>query len=260
MTCAWDFIGFLEGLLASLWSNIGSLKTPQATLMVGAIPLFVLWVTISKNRKISREKNSLEFEVSCQSDGLYYQHNNFVRKLQKRMQIDSKIDDSLRAKVLKDYIDLPKKMNEIKKMNISEQKKSKKINKLESDHNAYQSISLILNHWERCASAIRHNIYDECLIYSSQASGIINLYKSFSPFIDALRERTGNRRYLVNLEWLATKWEVKHTKIGSSNKRSQKTIEIINVARIRIEEHCDIRKCHIKLLKSKFWLWRYKRP
>jgi hypothetical protein len=41
----------------------------------------------------------------------------------------------------------------------------------------------------------------------------------------------------VNVEWLATKWELMHTINGDIPTRSMRTVEVINVARKRMREH-----------------------
>lgn len=243
-----------------IWHSIGELKTPQATLITVAVSFITLWFPILKNRKTAREKNAVDFELYCQNNEIFAKHAIFVRKMMSAMLVDNNTDEEKRSQLLKKYIDLPSKLNEIRKDSADEEEVEKRLSELRRDQNNFESIIYILNSWERCASAIRYGIYDECLIYNAQAGGVITMYKSLSPFIDACRKRNNNGRLFVNIEWLATRWEVRHTISGKVTKRARKTLEVIRVSRNRMCEHKDTRECYTKLRISRFWLWWRKRP
>lgn len=255
-----SFLSWIWSWAVWIWHGVGELETPQATLITVAVSLITIWLPILKGRKTAREKNALDYELYCQNNEVFRAHALFVRKMMRAMLVDNKTNEEKRSQLLKRYIELPAKLNEIRKDSVDEEEAEKRSRKFQQDQEKFESIIYILNNWERCASAIRYGIYDECLIYNAQAGGVIMMYKSLSPFIEACRTRNNNERLFVNIEWLATRWEIKHTISGKVTRRARKTLEVIRVSRRRMSEHKGIRECYTKLRISRFWLWWRKKP
>jgi len=254
---------------STAWTFIGSLKTPQATVIAAFIAAIISITTIRKSRSTAREKNALDFEMSCQNNDKFQENWLLVqRTIISPMFIDNEINKSKQNDILKPYIDLPKKINQAKKedqknKNEGTQDKKNEVTVYDEKTDMIKINSAILftlNVWERCASAVRNRIYDENFIYSSQASTLIRTYNCLKPYIDSRRKLNSNSRIYVNVEWLATKWELMHTINGDIPDRSRKTVETINVARKRMREHKTLKRCSFKLHLSWLMLKRYKKP
>ena len=256
-------------IISTAWTWIGDLKTPQSTLLAAMIAAAISITTIRKSRTTAREKNALDFEMTCQNNEKFQSHWISVqRNIISPMFIDNELKQNRQNEILKPFLELPKKLNQARKddkKNKEEGTAAKKNEVAIYDQKddiieKNTSILYVLNVWERCASAVRHKIYDEGFIYSSQASTLIKTYKCLKPYIDSRRKLNNNSRIYVNVEWLATKWELMHTINGDIPTRSMRTVEVINVARKRMREHKTLKRCHYKLNLSMFFLRWYKKP
>ncbi|POD97976.1 hypothetical protein BVY05_20750 [Pectobacterium odoriferum] len=251
------------------WNWIGDLKTPQATLIAAIATAIVAYFTISKNRKTAREKNAIEFEIFCQTDNNFIKHWNVVRKIIIPIFSDGEVNKEKQKDILLKYINNSNNKLIIKRKSLKLKLKSEtiisdiekirsEIRDIEKTIKGGTSILYVLNTWERCANAIRHGVYDEKYIYTAQGTMVILIYDALKPYIDSRKK--ASPRVFLNIEWLATKWSLKHTIHGKIPNKTQKTIEMINVARIRIHEHKFIKRCYNSLYLSYFKLLSHKKP
>lgn len=151
----------------TLTSIYGSLITA----CVGGCGAIIAIVGIAMQRKTSREKNSLEFDV-------FYQTNEEVR-----MHWDA-IAEYIRAN-----------------------KDKKNIGKITSKDDLFPSLIFVLNSWERASNAIRHNIYDEDYLYNVLGGSAIRIYDELEPFIKQRQRK--NPIALNNFEWLVIRWRIR---------------------------------------------------
>jgi hypothetical protein len=234
--------------------------TSVVTFLTAILAATVAIFTINKNRKTAREKNALEFELFCQTNDTFIKHWSNVRKLITPMiNDDMSIDESIRSSklepLLQIYYSASRKEASVKKLSNST------VLTLIPDESAketYNSILYILNSWERCSNAIRHKVYDEEFIYSAQGTTLVIAYNALMPLIDCRKDK--NTRAFLNIEWLATKWELKHTIRGPINSKTQKTLISISEAKTEIVNHKKFQnrirhlKRHYKKLK------KYRKP
>lgn len=75
----------------------------------------------------------------------------------------------------------------------------------------------ILNAWERVAVALKHDVYDEEMLYDIYGTFLLKLCSTLSPFINYRQEE--NPKVFVNLKWLAMKWQVRRC---ASNDKAEK--------------------------------------
>jgi hypothetical protein len=67
----------------------------------------------------------------------------------------------------------------------------------------------ILNAWERVAVALKHDVYDEEMLYDIYGTFLLKLCSTLSPFINA--RQAENPKVFVNLKWLAMRWKVRRS-------------------------------------------------
>lgn len=104
-----------------------------------------------------------------------------------------------------------------------------------------------MNVWERTANAVRHKIYDEKYIYSSQCSTLLHYYSFLEEFMKQRRVQDNHPRLGVNMEWLAVKWQVQHALHGKEPERLKRSIELVNKAKINVHNHNNIKRTYWKL-------------
>ncbi|MFJ5448977.1 DUF4760 domain-containing protein [Pectobacterium carotovorum] len=246
-----------------LKSLIPPLITASVTLLTAIMAFIIAIITISKNRKTAREKNSLEFELFCQTNKEFMANWNAVRKIILPMlNEDMSINKKKQDEILEPYEKLYQSISRKKESPDNMQKKSTSLvifdGKNDEIKKTYDSITFILNTWERCANAIRHSVYDEEFIYSAQGTTLITTYNSLRPMIECRKDK--NPRAYLNIEWLAVKWELKHTISGKMSSKTKKTIAIINESKTSIYNHNNVSSCKLKLIYySKILKW-HKKP
>jgi len=246
------------------WGWVGGLETPQATFITAVVTACIAIVTIAKTRKTAREKNALEFEIFCQTNQEFMSHWAVVRGIIMPLFIDGEVNEKKQRKALRPYVNLAKFNNEKNKASLTSQPVSNStalsvsVKSLDDIDKKNTSLLYVLNTWERCANAIRHNIYDEKYIYSAQGTTVILIYNALRPYMESKKKQ--NPRAFLNIQWLATKWAIKHTIHGKTPNKTRKTIESINVARERIKCHVNIKRCYFKLYLSQFMLMKNKKP
>ncbi len=75
---------------------------------------------------------------------------------------------------------------------------------LSKDDDAHQKcISDYLAYFEVLAVGIGANIYDIEVLYTIAEGRLLNIYRNYQPYIQAMREKTGLATLYIELEWLA---------------------------------------------------------
>lgn len=65
----------------------------------------------------------------------------------------------------------------------------------------------ILNAWERVGVALKHDVYDEEMLYDIYGTFLLKLCSTLSPFIN--QRQAENPKVFVNLKWLALRWQIR---------------------------------------------------
>jgi hypothetical protein len=148
-------------------------KNPVIVVLVMSFVAVIVGIVIQK--QTSREKNTLDFEEK-------YKHDKDIIRC-----FNVAID-------------------------VCSSKTGSEIKALAADtkDSNYQSISALLNEWERAANAIHHNLYDEPMLYKVHGSLVIYLWTRLQPFIET-RQRV-NPRFFANFTRLAVKWQIRRAK------------------------------------------------
>jgi len=159
---------------------------PLITAIVGGT---IAIVGIAMQRKTSREKNALEFDVFYQTDEEVRSHWTTIANY------------------------------------INDNKNKKNIGKVDRNNDAFNSFIFILNTWERASNAIRHNIFDEDYLYNVLGSTAIRIYDELEDFI---KIRQGKSKLsLVNYEWLVIKWRIRK-KVDDRNIVNAESVMILS--------------------------------
>lgn len=184
--------------LTTILSDLAiSHPTFYSTILTGLVAALFTTRTIAKQRELSREKNSLDFQTT-------YKHNNEVAQSWNLIR------------------DVAGNATELHRLGSDEG----------SSEDAAKALSTICNEWERCANAIRNNVYDENFLYNCHGSTVYFIYRDFHPYITERRKK--NPKFFNNFVWLAEKWckrRAQELKDGSSD------IEYEDVER----KHLDIK-------------------
>ncbi|WP_158149046.1 DUF4760 domain-containing protein [Pantoea agglomerans] len=236
------------------------LITSICTFITAALAALIAIITVNKNRKTAREKNALEFELFCQTNATFIQHWDNVRRLITPMIKDNMaIDESIRTTTLTPYLERYYFLSRKDYKKESESSSSAiTIPAQKEVVEVYESILYILNSWERCANAVRHKIYDEEFIYSAQGTTLVLTYNALVPMIECRKDK--NKRAFLNIEWLATKWDLNHTIRGSLNKTTLQTLRTINEAKTEINNSKNLEADKAKLKKFLKKLKKYQKP
>ncbi|EOX0082950.1 TPA: hypothetical protein NO612_005163, partial [Klebsiella pneumoniae] len=103
-------------IISTAWTWIGDLKTPQSTLLAAMIAAAISITTIRKSRTTAREKNALDFEMTCQNNEKFQSHWISVqRNIISPMFIDNELNQNRQNEILKPFLELPKKLNQARK-------------------------------------------------------------------------------------------------------------------------------------------------
>jgi len=81
----------------------------------------------------------------------------------------------------------------------------------------YKRMSDVLNAWERVAVALKHDVYDEEMLYDIYGTFLIKLWDTVNPFVK--ERQLENPRVYVNLEWLAMRWKIRRNASLERKKR-----------------------------------------
>lgn len=67
-------------------------------------------------------------------------------------------------------------------------------------------IRYVLNHWERTAVCVGHQIYCEKILKDSMFTTVVNMFEQAEPFIKAIRRRVGRETLYQDLECMVKRW------------------------------------------------------
>ncbi|WP_355661490.1 DUF4760 domain-containing protein [Halomonas salifodinae] len=143
--------------------------TAYVTGFTGILAAIVAGFTIRKQRFLSREKNSLDFQVT-------YKHNAEVNDCWRKIRAIAR--------------------DELEQVILGQNSQSKT--------ETAQALSTICNEWERCANAIKKDVYDEEFLYRVYASTVIGIYSDYGIYINERRKQ--NPKFFNNFIWLAERW------------------------------------------------------
>lgn len=250
--------------LVHIWTYIGDhVKTQQITSITAVVSLLTVFIsicatlfTIKKNRRTSREKNTLDFEVYCQNDEEYIKHTKvlFLSVFPKMVGENGNINKEKCEATVREYIKYSKARREDKLKENYPNKSIRKKMKAE-----FTAIIFIMNVWERTANAVRHKIYDEKYIYSSQCSTLMQYYSYLEEFIKQRRVQDNHIRLCVNMEWLAVKWKVQHAIHGKQPERLLRSIELVNKAKHNVDYHNNVKRIPFKLRVNMLYFHYYRK-
>ncbi|MBY5940237.1 DUF4760 domain-containing protein [Halomonas sp. DP5N14-9] len=179
--------------LLRLWAEH---PTAYVTGTTGILAASMAIFTIRKQRFISREKNSLDFQVT-------YKHNAEVNDCWKKVR-----------KIARD---------EIEQIKLGQNSKS--------GSETAQALSTICNEWERCANAIKNDVYDEEFLYKVYASTVIGIYSDYGMYINERRKQ--NPKFFNNFIWLAERWSKRRREeLKKKNHEDEKMMAQIEHGRI----------------------------
>ncbi|WP_275212955.1 DUF4760 domain-containing protein [Citrobacter freundii] len=179
---------------SSIADKLVKVLSDSPTFYPAFIGVIVAVVSILAQRKTSREKNSLDFEIS------YKRSDNVNDAFAKLRPIVSK------------KFEIP----------ISHWGKLENAGTEEA-----KALRTIFNEWERCANAVRNKIYDNDYLYKVYGSTVLNLDVTFGEYIDECQR--WNERVYRNFKWLSLKWKIKRCKedLKPASREHLKTIKNI---------------------------------
>lgn len=76
----------------------------------------------------------------------------------------------------------------------------------DEDKETLNSLRVVLNAFERMAIGVNNKVYDECLLFESYASFVIETHDNYQTYLQMKRD--GKKSYYVNFCLMAEKWEV----------------------------------------------------
>lgn len=68
-------------------------------------------------------------------------------------------------------------------------------------------IRYVLNHWERTAVCVSHEIYCEEILKNSMYTTVVNVYEQAEPFIRAIRKVAGTETVYQEFEAMVKRWK-----------------------------------------------------
>ncbi|OLO05123.1 DUF4760 domain-containing protein [Salinicola socius] len=191
---------FYEALKSIMYNLAIEHPTFYSTILTGLLAAIFTTRTIAKQRELSREKNSLDFQAT-------YKHNQ-------------EVSDSWH------------KIREVRG-NLEE---LKRLGKDEcSGEETAKALNVICNEWERCANAIKKNVYDEDFLYNCHGSTVYFIYRDFHPYINERRKK--NPKFFNNFVWLAERWCKKRA--NELKKTDHEEFEQIEKEHLSIKLHLD---------------------
>ncbi|TQV87275.1 DUF4760 domain-containing protein [Aliikangiella coralliicola] len=153
---------------------------------------------IAFQRKTAREKNSIDFEES-------YKKNTNIKNAM--LEIYSLNESKVRALIKDD-------------------------GSVDDNDKSVIAIRRVLNEWERAATAISHQVYDNQYLYQIYGTTVLNLFDVLHPFITARQNK--NSRLYINFQLLAVDWIIKRKRDEGYNYPKQ-----LKEAQQHIHYYCD---------------------
>ncbi|WP_397453904.1 DUF4760 domain-containing protein [Pseudomonas sp. NA-150] len=80
----------------------------------------------------------------------------------------------------------------------------------------------MLNSWERVAVAVKHDVYDEEMLFNTYASFLITIWNVLSPYIKEKQKK--NPKWFIEVQWLAIRWKIR--KDDALTKRQIKDLKL----------------------------------
>lgn len=77
----------------------------------------------------------------------------------------------------------------------------------EKDRECLSDLRTVLNALERMSIGVRHDVYNEELLFKSYATFVVSTWISYFPYIQA--KRASNGRYYENFAWLVLRWRTR---------------------------------------------------
>lgn len=182
----------------SILENISAGLLTSPTFYPALFGVVIALVSIHTQRRTSREKNSLDFEGS-------YNKSDTV-------------NDAFEVLVKINQNRLTTRVDHWGKLENSMTEESK-------------ALKTIFNEWERCANAIRHNIYDDAYLYKIYGSTVLTLDTRFAPYIKECQH--WNERVYKNFKWLALRWRIRRSYENDKPKVAEYKEALIEIERLK---------------------------
>lgn len=157
-------------LLEQVWSFLKSTGLNNLILLGGVIATIQ---TIKHNRTIAKQKETALLLFNSRTDDMLRLGYKVIRDLQ------ASNDDNIASYATDDG----------------------KRNSEPADQIRY-----VLNHWERTAVCVGHEIYCEKILKDSMFTTVVNMYEQAEPFIKAIRRRVGRDTLYQELECMVKRW------------------------------------------------------
>lgn len=115
--------------------------------------------------------------------------------------------------------------------------------KTREEKEQFQSLSLLLNEWERCSNGIISKIYNENLLYGTYSVTLIDLFEHSILFI--INRQKVNPRLYIRVTKLALKWKLRqeaenHIADKTLRKEKKKDLLILKKAFYLLQRHNKI--------------------
>jgi len=201
-----------------------ALITSIATISIGLITLLTnsYW-----SKKSSKQRFSIEFERYCQEDKGYLDNKNIIVSVLSKCTIDYVVQEEKINQEVERVIQYIKEMKKLKKEMPTKDKFKEVQSKFHQQIKLLNALMFVCNVWERCANAIRHEVYSEKIIYEIQSDSLVKIYKYFYGYIENARDRAQSKDVYSDLEWLAIRWTIKRAsrKTGKYKKLKKARID-----------------------------------
>jgi hypothetical protein len=151
-------------------------ETP--TSLVIALSTAIAWKSLKQSRKLSIQKNTLDFDDS----------------------------HSANSELLKAYVTL----RHISTSGLSKEVDSKlrDLASKKQDSSEAEAIRLILNTWERVARGVEHEVYDEEMLYRAFKSLVVQIHRKTKAYRLEAQVRTPT--FYECFETMAYRWEIRY--------------------------------------------------
>lgn len=203
---------------------VPALITSIATISIGLVTLITnsYW-----SKKSSKQRFSIEFERYCQEDKDYLENKNIITSVLSGCTIDYVIQEEKIKQEVEEVVQYIKEMKKLRKEMPTKDKFEEVQDTFREQIKLLNALIFVFNVWERCANAIRHEVYSERMIYEIQSYSLVTMYKYFYGYIENARDRAQSEDVYSDLEWLAIRWTIKRAskKTGRHKKLKKARID-----------------------------------
>lgn len=151
------------------------------TFLVVLISAVIAFFSYSSQRFLAKAKNTIDFQVNFHNSSAISKHVFFIRDCMSVFTADD-----LKKIALDDYSNFDK----------SNLKKAKKLGK---------SATELLNTLERLAVAVKHDVYDDQMLYNNYKSFFLKIYDFLSPWV--IENQKQNPRWYCEFSNLMHQWK-----------------------------------------------------